>query len=805
MRVSYKWLKEYVDCDLPALELADKLTMAGIVVETVTVPVPGLDRVIVGKITEMQPHPDSDHLNICLVDTGSEVCQFVSGAPNIFQGANVPVARPGIVLPTGGQVEERAFRGQISQGVLCSGAELGTEVWGYGDEKGILIMDPDLPAGIPVDQALGLDDWILEFELTPNRGDCLAVINIAREVKALTGGTLHLPEIKVQESDERTSDLIRVSIEDAELCRRYTTRVIRNVTLGASPEWMQYRLRVAGIRPINNIVDVTNFVMVEMGQPLHAFNYDMLHGAQIVVRRGRPGEMMASLDGVDRELNEQMLVIGDAREAAALAGVMGGLASEVTAETHSVLLESAVFDPLSIRLTAQALTMRTEASLRFEKEINIEGTIDALNRATQLIEEMGAGVGTSGVVDEYIRPAALRSVRLRTDRVNKVLGTELTCAQIGEIIDSLDFESELSGTDNLIVSVPPYRVDIVEEVDLIEEIARLYGYDRIEPSLPTGVLAQSITPHLADRITDLVTDTMVSLGLDQVITYSFIGESALDKLNLPDVSRYRNLLHLQNPLREEQSVLRPLLLPGLVETVGGNWKRKQTDLGFFEVGVVFASNGLDLQPDEKSHLGIAACGNLAGSWQEKPLESDFYYLKGLVEALLDRLGIKGAQYRKLTDFAPLHPGRAAAVYVGDWEIGYIGELHPNVLENYELPARVLVCEIDLASVAELANLLTVVQPQPRYPGIFRDLAVVVPDEVPASRVEEVIAAAGGELLRECRLFDLYQGKQVQAGYRSLAYALLFQSPERTLTDEEVSRVHTRVLTALEQEVDASLR
>lgn len=793
-----------MECDLAPEELAERLTMAGIPVEEITSPVPGLSQIVVGRVEELFPHPNSDHLMICRVNVGGEVLQLVSGAPNLSVGLNVAVAKPGVTLKDGVTVERKVLRGERSEGIICSGAELGTDEWGFGDDKGVLILDPAVEPGTPLDIALGLDDHIFEFELTPNRGDCLSVINLAREVKALTGGKMKLPHARVKETEEKTADLISVKIAEPELCRRYAARIIRDVKIAPSPSWLQYRLRSAGIRPINNIVDVTNYVMLETGQPLHAFDYDKLHDRQIVVRRPYRGEKMVFLDGALRELDPEMLVIADAREPVALAGVMGGLTSEVTESTRTVLLESAHFNPLNIRLTAKKLGLRTEAAQRFEKGVDINGVIRALDRAAHLIEELGAGIATSGVVDEYVRPEVPLTIRLRTSRVNRVLGTSLDRAAVQEILSRLDFTSELCGHDALLVSIPSYRQDIRQEIDLIEEVARLYGYERIEPTIPVGVLGQE-TRSQRQRLRELITEVMVSAGLNEVITYSFIGEYSLEKLGLLDSNIAERLVRIQNPLREDQGVLRPTLLPGLVNTVNTNYKRKQPDLGIFELGAVFESRGSEELPLEKLRLGLAACGKLERDWLEPPRERDFYYLKGIVEELFEVLGVRSVSYQPWKNTLTLHPGRAAQIFVGSEIVGFLGELHPDVLERYDLPVRVVVAELDLEAIFPFVDLRTVFQPLPRFPGIYRDLAVVVPVAIPAERIRTAIIESGGQLLRECRLFDVYQGPQLPSGYRSLAFSLLFQSQERTLTDEEVTEICRHILKELENRYGARLR
>jgi len=773
-------------------------------VETVEPPVPGLRQIVVGRILEIIPHPKSGKLFVCKVDVGKKVIQVVSGAPNLEVGVNAAVAPAGVSLPDGSLVEVKEFQGVKSEGLLCSGAELGTDKWGFGDDQGVLILEEKWAPGTCLDQALGLDDQILEFDLTPNRGDCLAVINIAREVSALTGAELRLPRVEVPEVGENISDFIQVEIREPSLCRRYAGRIVRNVRVAPSPAWLRYRLQAAGLRPINNIVDVTNYVMLEFGQPLHAFDYEKLQGSRIIVRKAAPGEQLVTLDGSPRNLDEEMLVIADAHEPVALAGVMGGLASEVTKRTRTVFLESAYFDPQSIRRTSKQLGLRTESSQRFEKGINIEGVVAALNRAAQLIAQLGAGEVVSGVVDQYVRPAVPLTIRLRVSRVNRVLGTTLERADVQKILERLGFCCELCGTDFLLVSVPPHRVDVSEEIDLVEEVARVYGYDQIPATVPVGVLSQGQCSQ--ERcLRELTARVMVECGLDEVITFSFTGEAAFDKLRIPQESKLREVVRIQNPLREEHRLLRTLLLPGLLETVVGNCKRRLTDLGVFEMGAVFQPTGEKSLPEEKLHLGIAVCGKEDRGWQEPPGERDFYYVKGVLEALFETLGIEDFAFVPLTDFPPLHPGRAARVLVGSQEVGFIGELHPDVQENFELPVRVCVSELDLTSVFPLARPTKVFQPIPRYPGVERDLAVVVSQDVPAAEVTRVILAAGGDLLRECRLFDVYQGPQVPPGCRSLAYSLLFQSQERTLTDEEVSEIHRNIVEALEREVGGKLR
>ncbi len=802
MRVSYSWLKDYIECDLSAKQLADELTMAGIEVEGVFPPVPGLEKIVVGKILEIKPHPHAEQLSLCSVDIGSEAIQFVSGAPNLKVGVCVPVALPGVSLK-GGRVEACELRGEFSGGMLCSGEELGIDEWGYGDDQGVLLLEEGISPGSSLDKVIDLDDWILELDLTPNRGDCQSVINIAREIKAITGAKLHLPEAELMESDELTENLIKVKVEDSDLCRRYACRVVRNIKLAPSPIWMQRRLLSAGVRPINNIVDVTNYVMLEYGQPLHAFDLDMLKGSCIVVRRGKPEEKMVSLDGETRDIDPEMLVIADQTEAVALAGVMGGLASEVTDKTNTILLESAWFEPLTVRKTALRLGMRTEASKRFEKGLDPDGVLPALNRAAQLIQQLGAGEATTGLVDAYMRPEAARTIRLRASRANKILGTKLSRAEIQEILARLEFSCELSSKDSLLVSVPSYRVDILEEVDLIEEVARIYGYERIPVTYPQGVLVQE--HYTPDSVKKRVIKAASGFGLDEVLTYSFTGENNFDKLRIPPKSPLRRVLEIQNPMRDEQRVMRTTLLPGLMDAVIYNYNRKLIDLSLYEVGVVFLPQKPGQIPEERLHLGIAACGKLSQGWQGIEEERDFYYLKGIIEGVFVKLGMHDLQFQQCKDNPMLHPGRSASIFFGDRELGCLGELHPDVLVNYDLADRVVVCEVDLQTAFPFVDRHIRFRPIPRYPGVHRDLAVIVPVAITADQVQKLIYKSGGEILSDCRLFDVYDGDQVPKGCRSLAYSLHYQAQDRTLTDEEVATVHNRIMERLAEDIGAQLR
>jgi len=835
MRVSFLWLKELVDFNLAPEELAERMTMAGLAVEGITHLGAGIKNVKVGRILEVKPHTNSDHLVICSVDAGgTEPIPIVTGAPNVAVGQKVPVALVGATLSGGMEIKTSRLRGVDSHGMLCSAAELGIDPDNPESAAGIMLLPGDAPVGADILQYLGLDDVILEFELTPNRADCLAVINIAREVAAVTGGKLKLPGIQVQGNSENVRDYASVAIKAPELCYRYAARIVKKVNIGPSPEWMQRRLQGSGVRPINNVVDVTNYVMLEMGQPLHAFDYHLLADHRIIVRRAEDGEEMVTLDGSKRILDQDMLVIADPKRAVAIAGVMGGENTEIAPDTGTVLLESAFFEPTSVRRTSRKLGLRSESAQRFEKGINLNRTVDAINRAAQLIEEMGAGEVVGGVIDEYVHPFTPLSISLRVSRINDILGTNLTAHEMAEILERLGFPLRRQGRDRIDVDIPSYRNDISREVDLVEEVARLYGYGNIPTTLPQGIVTQG-RKTWAQQARDLVIDSLTGCGLTEVITFSFINPKAFDRIGLPEDSPLRRVVRVQNPLSEEQGVLRPTLIPGLLETVARNQHRRQTDLALYEVGSVFHPNegprgcggeqtgrleqtvrpseplmgglaaGGERQPREDLTVAGAVCGEVFRGWSEKPLAADFYLAKGVVEELFSRIGFKDYSFVPETDHPCFHPGRTARVVHRSETVGIIGEIHPEVLANYDLAKTVFLFELDLERILPLIATAKRYRTLPRFPASERDMALIVPGDVPSEAVARAIKAAGKPLLKEIRLFDLYRGSQIRLGYKSLAFSLLYQAGDRTLTDEEVTRVHENIREELAKQFQAALR
>lgn len=805
LRVPYSWLKEYVEIELSPEELAQKLTMAGLPVENIINLHPGFSGVVAGIITALEEHPHADHLKICQVDVGGRYLQVVSGAPNMAVGQRVAVALEGARLPGGREIRRATFRGVDSWGMLCSAQELGldTSLVAPEDREGILTLPPDASPGQDVDRVLGLEEIIFELEVTTNRADCLSILGVAREVAALTGSPVKEPAINLREEDLPTGDFVSIDIEAPQMCGRYVARVVRNVTIGPSPSWMQARLRACGMRPINNIVDITNYVMLEMGQPLHAFDYDLLKGKEIIVRRAQRGEKIITLDGQERVLEDNLLVIADKERAVAIAGVMGGLETEVTRQTRNILIESAHFDGLSIRRASRYLSLRSEASLRFERGVNIEGAPKAADRAAELMQKLAGGSLTRGRVDCYVVRKNPVTIRFRPERVNYFLGTELSCKEIKEILERLKLKIKEEAPDTWQVEIPSSRGDLTQEIDLVEEVARLYGYDRIPVTIPPGVVAGEKKSRRQEW-EEAGREAAVSCGLTQVITYSFINPKIWDILQLPPDHKWRKTVVLQNPLREEQSILRTTLLPGLLEVAVRNANRRVMPVAIFEIGRVFIPLG-NVLPKEPLRLAGLVMGSRRRGWNWPALEMDFYYLKGVVEGILERVRISNVRWEPTAAYPFLHPGRSAEIRVYRDTIGFAGELHPDVLSAFELPTRAYVFELDWEALMDLAGGIPVYQPLPKFPAVDRDLAVVVSEEVLAEKVREVILAAAGPYLKECRLFDLYRGQQVGEGKKSLAFTLSFQREDRTLTDVEVNNIMQEIEKELGRRVGAVLR
>lgn len=810
MQVSIKWLHDYIDFTETAEELADKLTMAGVPVENVIRADEGLEKVITGRIEKLEPHMNSDHLQICTMNVGQDKpIIIVTGAQNVAEGQIVPVAMIGAHLPNGLKISKGKLRGVVSMGMLCSAGELKLDLTKLTDEEkdGIYILPADTPVGIQVKDVLGLDDVVLEFELTANRGDCFSVFGLVREVAVLTGNTPKWPVIQAKEDDEaKAAELIRIGIEAEDLCDRFSARVLKNVRIAPSPEWMQQRLEGAGIRAINNVVDVTNFVMVELGQPMHAYDYDEIAGKSLTARRAAAGEELHTLDDSTRKAKGDELVIADSEKAAGLAGVMGGLETEVTEKTTTVVLEAASFNGPSIRRTSRACGLHSEASGRFERGVDVTKTERALERAAQLLQDMGACTVTRGIVDVYPAPKDVTRVAFTTAQINRRLGTELPGTKMAEILESLGFGVEAAGGDSYLVTVPSWRNDVTYMEDLSEEVARIYGFDNIQSSTPYGSVMQgrqSERQNFVDRIKAVLT----SLGMDEELSFAFTHPSMFDKLNIPADSELRKAIPIMNPLTDEYPLVRTTLLSSIFENTARNFSRKNEDIRLFEVAPVFYPKALPVteQPDEVLKLAGLITGRRSSvGWNQSNELVDFYDLKGIVEELLANLSISKYTVETGEHYA-MHPGKTAVFKKGREVIATLGEVHPAVAEALGITKKMYIFEMDVATLMKYTALNFHYEALPKYPAISRDLAVLVDAAVEAGAIEKTIAKNAGKHFKGVCLFDVYTGKQIGEGKKSLAFTMQFQSKDKTLTDEEADTAFQNILTAVQKEYGAELR
>jgi len=818
MKVSIKWLKEFVDFDLSAEQLANLLTMSGVEVDNIERLDSGLDKIVVGKIINLKKHPQADKLVLCDVDVGEnnplppfvkgEAVKIVCGAPNAREGLVAPVALVGAKLPSGMEIKSVRLRGEYSYGMICSEKELGLSE----DAAGLMELSPELEIGTPLTQALGLDDVILELDLTPNRPDCLSIFGVAREISAILNTPLRAPEISMSESDTGASSVTSIEINDPELCPRYAARIIRGVKIGPSPTWMQQRLESVGLHGINNVVDITNYVLMELGHPLHAFDYHKLAENRIIVRRAFPDEELITIDEEKRTLTDDMLVIADAGKAVALAGVMGGFDSEVTESTTDVLLESAYFNPVSIRKTSNTLGMRTEASHRFERGTDIEGLITSINCAAQLIQEIAGGEICRGIVDAYPIKYEPAKIQLRPERVNFLLGTNIEREEMRDILTRLKFHvsDDTSGDSVLEVTAPVFQPEITREVDLIEEIARIWGYDKIPTVLPTGDIPQT-EENIKIALREKAKSVMLGCGLAEAVNHSFYSPKDLDAVNIPEDSPYRKTITLAKPLSEDQSIMRTTLIPSLLKNVQWNVNHQIPDVRLFELARIYQPQSKEL-PEEREMISGAVSGSMSsGIWNDRIRESDFFDTKGIVEDLLEEFGID--QYEVQTiDHPTLHPNISAQIKKDGKVLCIMGEVHPKVLDNYDISQKVYVFEMDFDNVMECYHDLlrqspdaTHLQSISPFPSVFRDLAIVIPEDIPSEEAENIIQTAGGELIASLKLFDVYTGQPIPEGKKSLAYSIEFNSATGTLTDESVEVIHQKIISELARKLSAELR
>ena len=806
MKASLQWMNEYVPLDLnrPAQELADELTQAGIPVEEVLSMDPGLKKIYTGKIVEITKHPDADKLQVCQVqclsEEGEEITkQIVTAATNVAVGQIVPVAYHKSRLADGTEIKKGKLRGVVSEGMFCSVAEFGisSDLVRPEEAQGIYIFPEGTPIGLDIKEALMLDDTVYEFELTANRADCFSMVGLSREFGIMTNQKALFPVIMVNENGEPIDGKASIAIEAHDLCTRFTSRLVTNVTIEPSPLWMQNRLRNSGIRPINNVVDVTNYVMLELGQPMHAYDYDCVADHTIIARRAKAGETLTTLDGNERELNESMLIIADTKGPIGVAGVMGGLTSEVTDKTTNVLFEAAVFNGPSIRRTSKALGMRSEASGRFERGVNHKYTAYAIDRAAQLLQQICPSCKVSvGVIDVYPEPVEQRTVTFTAEQINDYLGTSIEKDRMVDILTKLEFGITESG-DTIEALVPTWRDDVTVMPDIAEEVARIVSYDNIAPTIPVAILSSGgMTPKKA--LTKEVTHYLAHAGLSQIITFSFMHKDGLANMMLPEGDNRYTAIPILNPISEEFPYMRTTLVPAVIEAAKRNIAQQNKDLWLFETANVYEPKALPLT--EVPHERPMACGIMMGkvteaAWNQMQRDTDFYDVKGVVDGLLAKLGLTQYDIQPSSE-SYYHPGVSAHYTVNGVTIANYGELHPQVVKNFDLSGKVYMFEIDLEAVLSITVPPFRYQSFSKFPGTSRDLAIVAPVSVTSGDIVALIKEHGGEYLESVSIFDVYEGEHIEAGYRSLAYNLQFRSMEGTLNDEDIDGVIQAIIDAL---------
>ena len=806
MKASLQWMNEYVPLDLnrPAQELADELTQAGIPVEEVLSMDPGLKKIYTGKIVEITKHPDADKLQVCQVqclsEDGEEITkQIVTAATNVAVGQIVPVAYHKSRLADGTEIKKGKLRGVVSEGMFCSVAEFGisSDLVRPEEAQGIYIFPEGTPIGLDIKEALMLDDTVYEFELTANRADCFSMVGLSREFGIMTNQKALFPVIMVNENGESIDGKASVAIEAHDLCTRFTSRLVTNVTIEPSPLWMQNRLRNSGIRPINNVVDVTNYVMLELGQPMHAYDYDCVADHTLIARRAKAGEILTTLDGNERELNESMLIIADTKGPIGVAGVMGGLTSEVTDKTTNVLFEAAVFNGPSIRRTSKALGMRSEASGRFERGVNHKYTAYAIDRAAQLLQQICPSCKVSvGVIDVYPEPVEQRTVTFTAEQINDYLGTSIEKDRMVDILTKLEFGITESG-DTIEALVPTWRDDVTGMPDIAEEIARIVSYDNIAPTIPVAILSSGgMTPKKA--LTKEVTHYLAHAGLSQIITFSFMHKDGLTNMMLPEGDSRYTAIPILNPISEEFPYMRTTLVPAVIEAAKRNIAQQNKDLWLFETANVYEPKALPLT--EVPHERPMACGIMMGkvteaAWNQAQRDTDFYDVKGVVDGLLAKLGLTQYDIQPSSE-SYYHPGVSAHYTVNGVTIANYGELHPQVVKNFDLSGKVYMFEIDLEAVLSITVPPFRYQSFSKFPGTSRDLAIVAPVSVTSGDIVALIKEHGGEYLESVSIFDVYEGEHIEAGYRSLAYNLQFRSMEGTLNDEDIDGAIQAIIDAL---------
>lgn len=801
MNTPLSWIKAYVpDLDCTSQEYMDAMTLTGTKVEGYTELDADLDKIVVGQVTKIEKHPDADKLVICQVNVGKQnvpegTVQIVTGATNVFEGAKVPVVldggrvaggHDGNRVAGGVKIKKGKLRGVPSFGMMCSIEELGStrDFYPKAPVDGLYIFDEDTEVGADAVEVLGLHDCVVEYEITSNRVDCYGILGIAREAAATFRKEFIPPVITETGTSGDVNDYVKVSVEAKDLCSRYCARVIKNVKIGPSPEWMQHRLAATGIRPINNLVDITNYVMAEYGQPMHAYDMSKLAQKQICVKRAQDGEKFVTLDGEERELDKDILMIADGEKAVGIAGIMGGENSMITDDVDTVLLEAACFDGTNIRLSSKRLGLRTDASGKFEKGLDPNNAIDAMNRACQLIEETGAGEVVAGVIDFYPEVKLEERVKFHPDKVNQLLGTHISKEEMLGYFKMIDLGYD-EATEEIIV--PSFRQDLHRDADIAEEVARFYGYDKIPTTLPKGAATAGKIPF-KQRVEEVARDIAEFCGFSQGMTYSFESPKVFDKLLFAEDAKERQAIKIKNPLGEDFSIMRTTSLNGMLASLSTNYNRRNKNIKLYELGNIYIPKALPLTelPDERMQFTLGFYG-----------DGDFFDMKGVIEEFLEKVGMKEQPTYNPDAKKPfLHPGRQANVIYQDEVIGYLGEVHPIVAENYNLGERTYIAVLDMPEITKNATFDRKYTGIAKYPAMTRDISMVMPKEILVGQVEEVIKKKGGKLLESFHLFDLYEGSQIQSGYKSVAYSISFRAKDRTLEDKEVTAVMEKIVKEL---------
>lgn len=791
MKVPVKWLKDYVDINISPKDLGDALTLSGSKVEEVIITGDEISNVVTGKITKIERHPDAEKLVVCAVDINKEEpIQIVTAATNMKEQDIVPVALHGSTLHGGLKIKKGKLRGVVSQGMFCSEEELGIAT---EPVHGLLILPKDTPIGVDIKEVVNIGSAVIDFEITSNRQDCLGVVGIARETAATLRTTYKMPNLKyTAKCNEKVEDLYKVEVKD-ELCRRFMIKGIKNVKIEDSPEWMKERLLEVGIRPINNIVDITNFVMTELGQPLHAYDAREVKSNTFVIERAKDGEKFVTLDEVERTLDNDVLCIKDGDTTIGLAGIMGGLNSEVKEDTTMILLEAANFEGVNIRNNSKKLNLRTEASSKFEKDLDPNQAEIALSRACALIEELGAGEIMEGTIDVYNEKKEDKYVEVDSNWINKFLGINISKEEMKQYLDSLDLTTEIKG-ETLIVKSPTFRSDINIKEDIAEEIVRIYGYNKV-PSTIALCEATKSGKSEKQKLHEKTIEILINSGLNQSISYSFVSPKIFERLMISEDSNLRKVVKIKNPLGEDFSIMRTTTLASAMESLSRNYNRGNNIARLFEIGKVYIPTEDPYElPEERNICTIAMYG-----------EMDYPELKGVVENLIEGLGLEKVSFKRESENPTFHPGKTAALYIGKEYAGVVGEIHPDVAANYDIDERCYVAELNLDVLFNNAKLIKKYVPLPKFPAVTRDIAVIVNDEVLVEEIDSTIKKQGGAILESATLFDVYKGKQIPEGKKSIAYAITYRHKDKTLTDNEVNKVHDKIVRSLEHKLGAELR